>query len=64
MKFFNNAPAASAEADAAGARLSAIVERGQAELSYYGTGPEPAKHDGIQRRFWTPDELEAEKEGE
>lgn len=55
MKFLKTAPSQEpAELAAAVERLNAIVERGQAELRLYPRIEEP---EGVERRFWTPDEL-------
>jgi hypothetical protein len=62
MKFFNARPEQPAKDAAAENRLSSIVERGHAELDWYGQQPPPPlKAEGIQRRFWMPAEVESDE---
>jgi hypothetical protein len=65
MRLFNRTRMPpSAEDAAAMQRLDAIMGRGQAELTSYVSFDESVKVDRVQRRFWTPEELAAETNGE
>jgi len=64
MRFLKSMRAPGAAENAALAeRLSAITNRGRVELSSYPVLDEPSEPQGMQRIFWTPDELAAESSG-
>lgn len=57
MKFFIGKHRHFTDSAAAVERLNAIVDRGQAEISFYLSNEEPTKAEGVRRRFWRPEEL-------
>jgi hypothetical protein len=57
MKFPERPSAHLPERDALATRLSAIAARGRLEVADETPVPNAPVHVGIERRFWTPDEL-------
>lgn len=58
MRFSNSEGAASQETDAYTERLASIAKRGKEELTSYASPEEPPPAAAVQRRFWTPEEVE------
>ncbi len=58
MRFSYGEGAASQQTDAYTERLASIAKRGKEELTSCTSPEEPLQAAAVQRRFWTPEEVE------